>query len=245
RAAPPAPQAPRPAAPTGQQAQGPPRTCFHCCQPGHYANACPRKAQAGQQGRPAQPRAPLQGRVNHVTAESAAEAPNMVIGTFMVNSYPATVLFDTSATHSFITQSFVEHHGIRTSTLKKCMLVSSPGGQLRSHIFCPRVSVSIGGVKFSANLMVIDTKGIDVILGMDTLAKWGVKIDCAQRSVHLSASDSQEVIVSAIEPSGFLLQMGARPTDGICVVSEFPDVFPEDLPEEGRGVDEDISGSLC
>jgi len=25
------------------------------------------------------------------------------------------------------------------------------------------------------------------------------------------------------------------------VVSEFPDVFPEDLPEEGRGVDEDKS----
>ena len=37
----------------------------------------------------------------------------------------------------------------------------------------------------------------------------------------------------------------ARPTDGIRVVSEFPDVFPEDLPEEGRGVDEDISGPLC
>src|SRR3989442_1274725 len=96
---------------------------------------------------PTQPRAPRQGKVNHVTAESAAESPNVVIGTSMVNSYPATVLFDTGATHSFIAQSFVEHHGIRTSTLKRCMFVSSPGGQLRSHITCPRVSVSIGRVK--------------------------------------------------------------------------------------------------
>jgi Lon protease-like protein len=54
------------------------------------------------------------------------------------------------------------------------MLVSSPGGQLRSHIFCPRVSVIIRGVEFSANLMVLDTQGIDVILGMETLARWGV-----------------------------------------------------------------------
>ena len=46
--------------------------------------------------------------MNHVTTESAAESPNVVVGTSMVNSYPATVLFDTGATHSFIAQSFVE-----------------------------------------------------------------------------------------------------------------------------------------
>jgi hypothetical protein len=131
RSAPPAPPAPRKGVPTptaGQQAPAFPQACYHCGEPGHYANVCPRKAQAGQQGRAAPPKAPAQGRVNHVTAESAAEAPNVVIGTFMVNTHTATVLFDTGATHSFITQSFVEHHGIHASTLKRGMLVSSPGG---------------------------------------------------------------------------------------------------------------------
>ena len=79
-----------------------------------------------------------------------------------------------------------------------------------------------------------------MILGLETLTRWGVHIDCAQRTVHLSASDGQEVLVSATEPSGFLPQMEARPTNGIRVVSEFPDVSPEDLPEEGIGVDEDL-----
>jgi hypothetical protein len=96
---------------------------------------------------------------------------------------------------------------------------------LRSHVFCPRVSVAIRGVDFSANLMVLDTKGIDVILGMETLAKWGVRIDCAQRTVLLSAPDGQGVTAGATEPSGFLHQMEARPTDGIHVVSEFPMSF--------------------
>jgi hypothetical protein len=175
-------------------------------------------------------------------AESAAKAPNVVIGTFMVNTHSATVLFDTGATHSFITQSFAERHGIHTSTLKRGMLVSSPGGQLGSHIFCPRVSVVIRGVEFSANLMVLDTKGIDVILGMETLVRWGVRIDCAQRTVHLLAPDGQEVTVSASEPSGILCQMEARPTDGIRVVSDFPDVFLDDL--LGMPPDRDIKFSI-
>ena len=68
-----------------------------------------------------------------------------------------------------------------------------------------------------------------MILGMETLTRWGVRIDCAQQTVHLSASDGQETTVSATEPSGFLYQIEARPTDGIRVVSEFPDVFPDDF----------------
>ena len=118
------------------------RMCYKCGQKGHYAKSCPQKClspappapqaprQAGQQGRPAQPRAPRQGKVNHVTAESAAEAPNVVIGTFMVNSHPATVLFDTGVTHSFISKSFSERHRIPVSCMRTAMVVTSPGGQI-------------------------------------------------------------------------------------------------------------------
>ena len=49
-----------------------------------------------------QNKAPLQGKLNHTTAESAAEASNVLLGTFSVNSTPAIVLFDTGATHAFI-----------------------------------------------------------------------------------------------------------------------------------------------
>ena len=164
------------------------RMCYKCGQKGHYAKSCPapqNPRQAGQQGRPAQPRAPRQGKVNHVTAKSAAEAPNVVIGTFMVNSYPATVLFDTGATHSFISKSFAEQHRIPVSCMRTTMVVTSPGGQIHTCSICSRVSIVIRGAEFRTGLIVIDASGIDVILGMDTLAKWGVRIDYAQRTVHL------------------------------------------------------------
>ncbi|WVZ89095.1 hypothetical protein U9M48_035549 [Paspalum notatum var. saurae] len=64
-----------------------------------------------------------------------------------------------------------------------------------------------------------------------SFSKWGVKIDCAQRTVHLATSDGQEVGISASSPSGYLHQMEARPTNGIRVVCEYPDVFPDELPD--------------
>ncbi|WVZ76321.1 hypothetical protein U9M48_024305 [Paspalum notatum var. saurae] len=64
---------------------------------------------------------------------------------------------------------------------------------------------------------------------METLAKWDVRIDCAKRTIHLTAPDGQKVEVSATDPSGYLHQMEAKHTEGIRVVCEYPDVFPDEL----------------
>ncbi|WVZ70284.1 hypothetical protein U9M48_018961 [Paspalum notatum var. saurae] len=192
------------------------------------ARRTPHKKQ--QQGRPNQQhKAPLQGKVNHLTAETAAEAPNVVLGTFTVNSNPTTLLFDTGATHSFITRSFAEKHNLPLSCMKRPMVINSPGGKITTNAICTRVSINIRGVEFRTGLLVIDSMDIDIILGMDTLEKWGVKIDCAQWTVHLAASDGQEVGISASSPSGYLHQMEVRPTDGIRIVCDYPDVFPDEL----------------
>ncbi|WVZ64073.1 hypothetical protein U9M48_013643 [Paspalum notatum var. saurae] len=71
---------------------------------------------------------------------------------------------------------------------------------------------------------------------METLAKWDVRIDCAKRTIHLTAPDGQKVEVSATEPSGCLHQMEAKPTEGIRVVCEYPDVFPDELPVSKGGI---------
>jgi hypothetical protein len=57
-------------------------------------------------------------RVNHVDAQEAQQAPGVVIGEFLVEFTPATVLFDSKASHSFIATSFVEKHGIPTTPIE-------------------------------------------------------------------------------------------------------------------------------
>ncbi|WVZ70556.1 hypothetical protein U9M48_019215, partial [Paspalum notatum var. saurae] len=48
--------------------------------------------------------------------------------------------------------------------------------------------------------------------------------------------DGQGVEISATSPSGYLHQMEVKPTDGIRVVREFPDVFPDELPVMSFGL---------
>jgi hypothetical protein len=55
------------------------------------------------------------------------------------------------------------------------------------------VNLKIRGVDFVANLIVLDSKGIDVILGMDWLSKHNVLIDYAKKSIKLTTLDGKEL----------------------------------------------------
>jgi hypothetical protein len=109
------------------------------------------------------------GRVNHVTAESVPEDADIVYGMFLVNSIPASVLFDSGASHSFITESFVEKHNIPKYPLKKMLHISSPGCDMKATHSCPHVNLKIQGIDFSVNPVVLGSNGINVILGCNWL----------------------------------------------------------------------------
>jgi hypothetical protein len=91
---------------------------------------------------------------------------------FLASSHPTTILFDSGAPHFFISSAFVAKHHLPIIIMKHTMLVSSPRGEMRIKHMCPAVSISITGVDFLANLIIPDSKGIDIILGMDWLRKY-------------------------------------------------------------------------
>jgi hypothetical protein len=131
--------------------------------------------------------------VNHVAVEDAQEAPDIIIGMIMVNDNNAIVLFDSGASHSFIAINFVQKHNLPLSMLKNRMIVSSPGGDMHARHVCPKVNILIRVVEFIANLIVLESKGIDVILGMDWLSKHKGMINCAKKVVRLTTSSDKEV----------------------------------------------------
>jgi hypothetical protein len=102
--------------------------------------------------------------VNHVVVEDAQAALDVIIGMILVNDNNTIVLFDSRASHSFIAANFVQKHNLPLSMLKNRMIVSSPGGDMHARYVCPKVNILTRGVQFFANLIVLESKGIDVIL---------------------------------------------------------------------------------
>jgi hypothetical protein len=73
------------------------------------------------------------------------EAQDVVLVMFLASSHPATILFSSGASHSFISLSFVTKHNLPIATMNHTMLVSSPGGEMRTKHICPAVSNTIRG----------------------------------------------------------------------------------------------------
>jgi hypothetical protein len=73
------------------------------------------------------------------------EETDVVYDMFLANSHPAIILFDSGASHSFISASFVAKYSLPIATMDCTMLVSSLGGEMRTRRLCPAVSLKIRG----------------------------------------------------------------------------------------------------
>src|SRR4051812_46098258 len=82
--------------------------------------------------------------VKHVNVEEVEEQPDAVIGKFLVKSFTALVLFDTGASHSYISRGFVDKFKLPTIALKTPMLVSSPGAEHMASRGCFQLPMTIG-----------------------------------------------------------------------------------------------------
>ena len=125
--------------------------------------------------------------------EEVQEAPDVGYGEFLVNSTSTSVLFDLGASHSFVSACFALKNDLRTVLLPTPLLIRTPRAILKCSLKCPRVKIMINRVEFQVDLVVLKTKGMDVILGMDWLRKHHGNISCRDKAVTLINPDGIKV----------------------------------------------------
>jgi hypothetical protein len=81
------------------------------------------------------------------------------------------------------------------------------------------------GREFCANPKVLQSSGIDIILGMGWLTKYDAVIHSSKQSMILSSSDGERFEFVATVPSA-VNQLKTNSIEDIRVVCDYPDVFP-------------------
>jgi hypothetical protein len=157
-----------------------------------------------------------------------------MMGTFSIANHIAIILFDSGASHTFMSKTFVEKHCIPSVESKKGLVVQSPRGQIFTKEVVFHVHVNLARYDFPTNMIVIKGQDVDVILGMNWLTHNKAIINADQMTIQLSHG-LEEVKLSIpvsvpVKVSGQVFEAVVQEIQDISVVYEYLDVFPEDLP---------------
>jgi hypothetical protein len=80
------------------------------------------------------------------------------------------------------------------------VLEQSDRVKVQSDRICPNLRIEIRGIDFSANLVVMGTQGLDVILGMYWLHRNKATVSCDKRTVKLVSPSGKEVVTKLYLP---------------------------------------------
>ncbi|XP_076910387.1 uncharacterized protein LOC143568006 [Bidens hawaiensis] len=233
--------------------------CFDCREKGHFSTECPKRklvvTTTGASGSGAKTDGRKgNARVFMLDTQKAMEIPDVITGTFPVNNVYARVLYDSCANQSFIDYKLCSILNEPLVKLNNHYEVETANGDLvRITEALDNATISLASHDIHARLLPMTLAVFGVFLGMDWLSMNQAHILHNDKAIEIRAPNNKIVlitrdkeagkvgIISKIKPScclgkGFLAFMAyvtkesePKKMEEVPVVSEFKDVFPDEL----------------
>jgi len=108
-------------------------------------------------------------------------------GIFSIHNRPTVILFDSGASHSFISTKFGAKVGLDFCHTKGSYMISTPGGKVASNQVIRNVPLRLGSKIIKTELILLALEGLDIILGMDWMTRHGVTLDIPSRAVEINS----------------------------------------------------------
>ncbi|GKE85193.1 putative reverse transcriptase domain-containing protein, partial [Tanacetum coccineum] len=202
--------------------------CYECGNTRHIKKNCPKLKNHGNGNRSGT----TQGRAYALGGRDASPDSNVITGTFLLNNCYATILFDTGADKSFISNTFSALIDITLTTLENNYDVELADGKIIGvNTIIRGCTLNFLNHPFNIDLMPDPLGNFDVIIGMDWLTKYHGVIICDEKIVRVPFRREMDVMsfwhtLPRRKPK--ISRRGKRLED-VPIVRDFPEVFHEDL----------------
>jgi predicted aspartyl protease len=133
--------------------------------------------------------------VNLTTLSEIPEGTPIMMGTFSINHYPVIILFDSGATHSFISKDCGTKVGLDIYFINEAYRIITPSGKILSNQICRMVSIQLGSHPIKTDLLVIDLKEMDVLLGVNWMTQNHVSLDISSRTVEINFPEHEPIVL--------------------------------------------------
>jgi hypothetical protein len=186
-----------------------------------------------------------QGRLNFTTLADIPEGAPILTGIFSILNFPVVILFDSGASHNFISAKFSAKCMLPFHHTNGGITISTPGGRVATYQINKHVPIRLGSFIFKTTLLIMGLDSVDIILGTDWLSRHHVVIDIAARAIEIHSPLDGEITLYLPDqgcPRSCAFGMIESPVERIPVVCEYPDVFPDELP--GMPPDRDIEFAI-
>jgi hypothetical protein len=162
------------------------------------------------------------------------EGEPIMMGVFLVANQKAVILFDSGASHTFINRAFAMKYQLPIEVIDNSFCIQSPGRRMITQEVIYQIPVDLVGHTFPTNLIVLKGQDIDVILGMNWLCQHGAVINTLNRTIQLNSPGNKSKLILRLPTPKRAIERSCGTTvkdvKDIPIVSEFSDVFPDDLP---------------
>jgi hypothetical protein len=83
---------------------------------------------------------------------------DVLVGTFFLNEHPIIILFDSGASHDFVSSTCAERARLTLVASRVPYVISTPGSQVDTDRIAQKVLLELSGRVISTNLIVLRAK---------------------------------------------------------------------------------------